>query len=61
MQHAVFQPIFLQTLQAIGKCKRLQERLTVERRLFYLAEKTQPGGINSDVSFHTNSLRDHEL
>ena len=33
LQYAVFQPIFLQTLQAIGKCKRLQERLTVERRL----------------------------
>ena len=33
LQYAVFQPIFLQTFQAIGKCKRLQERLTVERRL----------------------------
>ena len=35
LQYAVFQPIFFQTLQAIGKCKRLQERLTVERRLCY--------------------------
>ena len=34
LQYAVFQPIFLQTLQAIGKCKRLQERLC------YLAENT---------------------
>ena len=33
VQHAVFQPIFLQTLQAIGKCKHLQERLSEERRL----------------------------
>ena len=40
LQYAVFQPIFLQTLQTIGKCKRLQERLTVERRLCYLAENT---------------------
>ena len=40
LQHAVFQPIFLQTLRAIGKSKRLQERLTLERRLCYLAENT---------------------
>ena len=36
LQHAVFQPIY----HALGKCKRLQERLTVERRLCYLAENT---------------------
>ena len=30
-----FNKNFQQTLQAIGKCKRLQERLTVERRLCY--------------------------
>ena len=39
LQHAVSQPIFLLTLQAIGNCKLLQDRLTEERRSCYLAER----------------------
>ena len=40
LQYVVFQPMSLQRLQAIGKCKRLQERLTEEQRLGDLAENT---------------------
>ena len=54
MQYAVFQPMFMQRLHVISKCERLQERLTEERRVC----KTQPDGINSDVNFHINSLRE---
>ena len=40
LQHVVFQPMSLQRLQALGKCKQLQERLTEEQRLGDLAENT---------------------
>ena len=40
LQHAVIQPMPFQRLQGIGKCKRLQERLTEEQRLLDLADNT---------------------
>ena len=43
-------------LQAMGKCKRLRKDLR-KNKDYVTLPKTQPEGINSDVSFHVNSLR----